>query len=263
MKSIYLFIVLIVCLSSCGRDIDGISPEEYIEQKGLSAESLGDGGYIIINDRGTEPKANVNDAVLLDVVNIAAETDEVFEELEDARVRVGSVIEGLRLGLQEIGAGGSCRLILPPTLAFGDSEFSNLPPKSTVVVDVNLKEITSLTDVQGYVDRYDLQTNTLDQGVQIHIIETGSEMMPTASSDVTVNYVGKFTDEIIFDQGQDVSFNLNGLIDGWKIGLPQIGVGGKCILVIPPDAAYGAQGSRSIPPNTPIVFEIDLLAVGS
>ena len=52
---------------------------------------------------------------------------------------------------------------------------------------------------------------------------------------------------------------LSTLIDGWKIGLPLIKKGGHIKLVIPSSLAYGCSGYGTIPPNTPIFFDINLI----
>ncbi len=73
-----------------------------------------------------------------------------------------------------------------------------------------------------------------------------------------------------YDRGEPVTLKLsdpdsqgNGVIKGWVDGVPGMKVGGKRRLVIPANLAYGATGSSdgSIPPNTDIVFEIELVAV--
>jgi len=68
-----------------------------------------------------------------------------------------------------------------------------------------------------------------------------------------------------YDRGEpaDLTLDENNLIKGWVEGLPGMKVGGKRRLVIPANLGYGERGSSdgSIPPNTDIVFEIELLAV--
>ena len=88
---------------------------------------------------------------------------------------------------------------------------------------------------------------------------------------VTVQYVGQlFADGKEFDtswkQGaKPFEFNLgqSQVIAGWDQGIPGMKVGGRRILVIPPDLAYGAAGSPpTIPANSPLIFVVDLKKVG-
>jgi len=86
---------------------------------------------------------------------------------------------------------------------------------------------------------------------------------------VTVNYVGVlYKNGKEFDsswsRGQPTSFPLSngGLIPGWVQGIPGMKVGGRRELIIPANLAYGKKGSGStIPPNSPLVFVVDLLSV--
>ncbi len=67
-----------------------------------------------------------------------------------------------------------------------------------------------------------------------------------------------------WDRGQPFSFQLGsgGAIPGWTQGIPGMRVGGRRELIIPPQLAYGAQGSPpDIPPNSTLIFVIDLLSV--
>jgi peptidylprolyl isomerase len=86
---------------------------------------------------------------------------------------------------------------------------------------------------------------------------------------VTVQYVGVDYDsgkqfDASWDNGEPFSFLLgNGeVIDGWDEGIVGMKVGGRRELIIPPDQAYGKQGSGSIGPNATLVFVVDLLSVG-
>jgi FKBP-type peptidyl-prolyl cis-trans isomerase len=84
---------------------------------------------------------------------------------------------------------------------------------------------------------------------------------------VTVNYIGTFTNgtkfDSSYDRNQPFPFRLGAgqVITGFDQGVTGMKVGGKRRLTIPPSLAYGSQGQGSIPPNTTLVFEIDLLSI--
>lgn len=98
------------------------------------------------------------------------------------------------------------------------------------------------------------------------VVGTGATAQ--VGSTITVKYTGTLTDGTVFDStdkqgGQPATFQLNkgSLIDGWVQGIPGMKVGGKRKLVIPPSLGYGAQSVGSIPPNSTLVFEIELVDV--
>ena len=88
-----------------------------------------------------------------------------------------------------------------------------------------------------------------------------------AGATVTVHYTGALAKTgLIFqsskDTGQPISFSLDGVIKGWTEGVPGMKVGGTRRLMIPAELAYGASGSgESIPPNSDLVFDIELISV--
>ncbi len=105
-----------------------------------------------------------------------------------------------------------------------------------------------------------------DSGLLYRIIEPGSDKKPTEEDTVTVHYRGTFIDGSEFDssysRGTPTSFPLNGVIAGWTEGLQYIGEGGSIELFIPSDLAYG-QGTATIPANSVLVFEVELISIDS
>ena len=99
------------------------------------------------------------------------------------------------------------------------------------------------------------------------VVGDGTEVV--AGDAVTVHYTGWLaTDGTVFDssvaRGETISFPLGNVIQGWQEGIPGMKIGGKRRLTIPPELAYGAGGTPdgSIPPNTAIVFEVELFGIG-
>jgi FKBP-type peptidyl-prolyl cis-trans isomerase FklB len=104
---------------------------------------------------------------------------------------------------------------------------------------------------------------TLPDGLQYTVLTKGSGATPGASDTVTVNYRGTLIDGTEFDssykRGQPASFPVMGVIRGWTEALQMMPVGSKWKLFVPSELAYGEQGRPSIPPNSVLIFEVELL----
>jgi len=99
-------------------------------------------------------------------------------------------------------------------------------------------------------------------------LKTGKGEEAKAGSSVTVHYTGCLTNGTKFDSsldhGSPFTFNLGQgqVIQGWDKGVEGMKVGGKRKLIIPSDLGYGAAGAGGvIPPNSTLVFEVELLKV--
>jgi len=105
-----------------------------------------------------------------------------------------------------------------------------------------------------------------DSGLQYEVLTEGKGEIPESTSRVKTHYHGTFIDGRVFDssveRGEPATFPVNGVIKGWTEALTMMPVGSKWKLYIPSDLAYGSQGaSGSIPPNTALVFEVELLEI--
>lgn len=107
---------------------------------------------------------------------------------------------------------------------------------------------------------------TTASGLKYQVLKQGTgTVSPKASDTVNVHYHGTFLDGKMFDssvqRGQPISFPLNGVIAGWTEGLQLMKVGDKFRFEIPPNLAYGPAGRPGIPPNSTLVFEVELLGI--
>jgi FKBP-type peptidyl-prolyl cis-trans isomerase FklB len=106
---------------------------------------------------------------------------------------------------------------------------------------------------------------TTASGLEYEVINPGMGVKPTADDQVQVNYEGKMLDGTVFDssiaRGQPVTFPLTGVIAGWTEGLQLMKEGAKYRFFIPAKLAYGETGASTIPPNSVLIFEVELLKV--
>ncbi len=104
---------------------------------------------------------------------------------------------------------------------------------------------------------------TTASGLQYEVVVKGAGPMPADTSEVEVHYEGSLVDGTIFDssyeRGESISFPLNRVIPGWTEGVQLMPVGSTYMLYIPSELGYGSQGTGPIPPNSVLIFKIELL----
>ena len=106
----------------------------------------------------------------------------------------------------------------------------------------------------------------MKSGLQFEILEQGEGKSPGLTSRVVTHYTGTFTNGDVFDssveRGQPAEFPVNRVIAGWTEALQMMKEGDVWRLVIPSNLAYGERGAGdTIPPNSVLIFEVELIEV--
>lgn len=126
--------------------------------------------------------------------------------------------------------------------------------------------------IDAYVAKNSLKTIETPSGLNYVIVKEGDGVKPVAGNMVSVHYVGKLLDGKEFDSsyknpqsgGKPVDFPIGQgmVIPGWEEGILNMRKGGKSTFIIPSSLAYGEAGSPgTIPPNSVLVFEVELVDV--
>jgi len=111
------------------------------------------------------------------------------------------------------------------------------------------------------------EMKTTPSGLKYQVMKQGTgTASPKATDTVKVHYHGTLLNGTVFDssveRGEPISFPLNAVIPGWTEGLQLMKVGDKFKFEIPPNLAYGPNSpSPKIPPNSTLVFEVELLGI--
>ncbi len=106
---------------------------------------------------------------------------------------------------------------------------------------------------------------TTASGLQYKVVTMGDGAKPAAEDTVKVHYRGTLLDGTEFDssyaRNEPISFGLNRVIPGWTEGVQLMPIGSKFIFYIGPELAYGEGGGGPIPPNSTLIFEVELLEI--
>ena|ERR1044072_1622572 len=135
-----------------------------------------------------------------------------------------------------------------------DSDYDCTPVNLTVPDS----EVEAL---RSYISTNAITATEDPRGFFYNIITAGGADKPTACDRVTVNYKGMLTNGTQFDAADNATFDYDHLIIGWQEALPLIGSGGTITLYLPPTLGYGNTAYGDIPPNSILVFDINLTAI--
>ncbi len=141
-------------------------------------------------------------------------------------------------------------------------EKSNIAVKAAAKAKAEAEMTTKLLN-----EKYG-SAQTTASGMKYIVEKEGTGKSPKATDNVTVHYTGTFLTtggkfDSSVDRGEPATFPLDRVISGWTEGLQMMKEGGKTRFVIPPNLAYGEGGRPGIPPNSWLVFDIELIKVGN
>ncbi|NWF51115.1 MAG: FKBP-type peptidyl-prolyl cis-trans isomerase [Ignavibacteriaceae bacterium] len=177
-----------------------------------------------------------------------------------------SFIKGTDEGIVGMKVGGTRTIIIPSGLAYGKLGMGPVPPNSSLKVVVTVLAAKEAPKIEQWkIDNTSLTTTK--SGLKYGFISKGAGQKVESGKLVTVHYSGFLEDGSRFDSSfeRDEPFSFvigeGQVIPGWEEGIALMRQGDKVKLIIPPALAYGSTQVGTIPPNSTLYFDVEVLNV--
>ena len=242
------------------------------------------------------PKLKLDDVVTLNLKYITSKDSIVFDSWKmgkpiQLKIAKSSFKGDLMDGLTLLTVGDSASFLINADSLFTKTFAAPRPAfiDSSSFLSFTVKVISTTTDaalkaeelkaekenamkenevIAKYIADKQITPSKSSSGLMYIISEPGAGEQAQAGKTVKVHYTGRLLDGTKFDSSLDrnepIEFKLGQgmVIKGWDEGIALLKVGGKALLIIPSDLAYGSRGAGGvIPPFSPLTFEVELVSV--
>mgnify|MGYP005841645957 FL=1 len=273
MKYLIVAFLLLVFFVGCSKDQNVVKLESGLQYVN---DSLGTGSEAKIGDLIT---IHFRAWIIKDSNNVFADWNQDSTRMtslignsidfgQPIKIKLGdsAFIRGVDEAIVGMKVGGWRTILIPSSKAYGEMGYGPIPPNSSLKVVINLLDTKEpIAAKQWNIDSSKIVTTK--SGLQYYIINPGSKERADSTDLVTVHYSGFLTSGRIFDSSveRDEPFKfrlkLQPVIPGWEEGLKLMGKGGKIKLIIPPSLAYGAVPVGTIPANSTLIFDVEMLDI--
>lgn len=172
------------------------------------------------------------------------------------------IILGLQEGLSMMRSGDRATFLMNHSLAFGGQSDATLPAYSAIRAEVEVLKVRNEDQqIEDFLTTKKLTvTEKTTSGVRFVRTQATTNDMVKAGDVLVVKYAGKLLSDKQFDAGTIDPFAVGSgrFIKGFEEGISKMRLGEKAILIFPSALGYGAQGSSTIPPYAPLVFEVEV-----
>ncbi len=176
-----------------------------------------------------------------------------------------TIIPGFNEGVGLLKEGEKATLIIPSYLGYGNRSSAKVPSYSVLLFDIQLTKVRTEKELlKAYLDSVktknpDFLVDSTSSGLY-HVVTKAGSGNKLTTGPVTVSYRGTFVNGLEFDKSSSYAFTIgtDPILEGWKEGIKLMKPNETGLLLIPSSLAYGAQGRGSIPPYSPLVFEITI-----
>jgi len=259
------------------KEIDG-----YISRSNLKLLKSPEGMYYSINTAKSTGKQAFNTDVIKFYYKMTlldgTKLDSTAKSLGQLKGMVwGATSNILNLPISFLKEGESGLFILPSALAFGGNSYTDIPAFSVIKLEIEVVSIrTEAEQLKDFQTLYKITNPEVSVTGLIFkkLVENPKGAQVVVGQSVKVNYTGRFSYGVLQNDATsgkliyDSSFNAGtftfvagtgAVIAGFDEGILKMRVGEKAALIMPSKIAYGANGNTTIPPNSPLYFEVEVV----
>ena len=177
-----------------------------------------------------------------------------------------SFIKGSDEGMVGMKVGGTRTIIIPSELAYGKQGIGPIPPNSSLKVQIEMVNAKEPVNVKEW-DVDSTKIKTTKDGLKYAILKEGTGANADSGNVVTVNYSAyllngqKFDSSVEREEPFTFRLGMHSVIEGWEEGLKFLNKGAKARLIIPPSLGYGERAVGKIPPNSTLIFDVEMVDI--
>jgi FKBP-type peptidyl-prolyl cis-trans isomerase len=275
MRSKYLvllmFGLLASGLTSCMKNVDNQDEVKITENDNDIVKYLSDtikavkqpAGYYFLTRKANAlgDSAKTGDAATVFLQGYLLNGTKVTSDTVSFPVDGYTLLSGIELGIKKMFTGEKAVLFLPYYLAFGSTARTNIPAYSPVRMEMEfIKTRTEVQQIEDYIKakKFTVTERTSDNLFIIRTDTTTGTPIGSGKS-VSVKYIGHFLDGTKFDENTyTFTTNVGQSVKGFDQAVQKLPAKGKAIVVFPSPLGYGKTGNASIPPYTPLQFELEV-----
>lgn len=261
------------------HESDIIAIDNYLTANGITAFKEGSGIRLVVHtlgNGGLPPKATHSTQV--NVTGKLFSNGSVFQPNAKISGVVSSLVEGMQLALTVMPVGTKATVYIPSTLGYGENAVGSIPANSILIFDVELLSVTRETlekqrlqnDIKAIDDFLTAQSITAVQdttGLRYVVTQTGTGQIPSWYSKVRIRYTGTVLGtETVFYSGTSepvpgYDSRVVYYVHGFQVGLQKMPVGSKATFYVPSGLAFGAEVVGTVPSNSNLKYEMELLDI--
>ena len=285
LKRLAIFLVSGVLLSSClGKYVESDTTKlaleeetkilEYGQANGLKLSKESHGVYYQLSKTNSTGLAATNayEYYIAYSIKTLSGVDIASRAAKDSvilNVYTTQTFSGFMYSLSILKEGEKGTFYIPSSLAYGSNPPSGVEKNSIIVVELEVLDmLTEDERIDSYVNKYTKKNNLLipeklTSGLRFIRLNAPTTADTLKEGDnLSVKYTGMFLNEKSFDSGTlNYSVGSTNLIPGFIQGIKMLKKGEKARVVFPSEIGYKATGNSTIPPYTPLVFDIEILTV--
>jgi FKBP-type peptidyl-prolyl cis-trans isomerase FkpA len=246
--------------------------DQHLSDKNIEADIHSSGIRVVVENEGTGEMPSLLDVVVVKYKGSFLNGSVFDQNTVGVAFDLDNLITAWQIMIPTLKEGGKVTIYTPSGYCYGSSGTGGIPANTILVFEIELLSIGRNFDEQLAIDTVKIDeylvANEIDfqihsSGIRYKMVLEGDGENPSSNQIVKVKYAGTLLNGTEFDSNSaGVEFLLSNLIQSWKIMIPEMKVGGKMIFYAPSVYCYGLNSpGGTIPPNSNLIFEVELLSI--